>query len=182
MRIDHNQQVQTVTLTQAAASTGPTAGRREIADVLGLDVEQVRGAPVVCSTGAAHLLVLLRDRDALGVIQVRGDLAAALASVGAQGCYTYVLEDPETGDGRHASARFFNPGVGITEDPATGSAAGPLAARMAADGHLDGTARAVIVQGEAIGRPSRLHLTVHDGGVDLTGCCVITATGTVRYR
>lgn len=59
-------------------------------------------------------------------------------------------------DGTHVRMRFFIPDAGISEDPATGSAAVALATRLAAAGELNGSA--IIDQGEEIGHPSRIEL------------------------
>ena len=76
----------------------------------------------VVSTGVAHLLVPLRDRDAVDRIRPNGDeLRTVLATVGAEGCYAFSLDPPH--NDAAAYARFFNPTVGISEDPATGTAA-----------------------------------------------------------
>lgn len=57
-------------------------------------------------------------------------------------------------------SRMFAPQLGVAEDPATGSAAGPLAVYLAASGQVEpdpeGWVRVSIVQGEALGRPSRI--------------------------
>src|SRR6185369_16511821 len=67
------------------------------------------------------------------------------------------------GDGS-AKARMFDVTRGIGEDPATGSAAGPLGAYMAARG-VGGMPGAVAIrQGEELGRPSVLHVEVAPDG------------------
>lgn len=58
--------------------------------------------------------------------------------------------------GSRVRMRFFIPEAGISEDPATGSAAVALATRLAAAGELDGSV--TIDQGEEIGHPSRIEL------------------------
>ena len=58
--------------------------------------------------------------------------------------------------GRSVRMRFFAPGAGVFEDPATGSAAVALATRFAAAGETNGVAS--IDQGEEIGHPSRIEL------------------------
>lgn len=55
-----------------------------------------------------------------------------------------------------ARARFFAPGVGVPEDPATGSAAVALAAALCSEGIIDG--ELIIHQGEEMGHPSRIDL------------------------
>ena len=74
-----------------------------------------------------------------------------------------------------ALARMFGPGVGIVEDPATGSAAGPLGGYLVRRGRM-GPGRLTIDQGREIGRPSTLLVDVEerDGGV------VVSVGGGVR--
>jgi len=104
----------------------------------------------VVSTGVAHLLVPLHDRDAVDRIRPNGDeLRAVLATVGAEGCYAFSLDPPH--NDAAAYARFFNPTVGISEDPATGTAAGPLAAQLVARGVLQ-PGQMTIEQGTVRGR------------------------------
>jgi trans-2,3-dihydro-3-hydroxyanthranilate isomerase len=132
----------------------------------------------VVSNGAAHLLVPARDRGA--VDRARPDaprLAAALARVGGQGCYLYSLDpvDPAA----VAYARFFNPTVGIWEDPATGSAAGPLVSRRVAQGVVHDGATVVVEQGHAMGRPRRIRVLVSGERVRIGGTSVVVAEGTL---
>jgi PhzF family phenazine biosynthesis protein len=55
---------------------------------------------------------------------------------------------------------MFDSEFGIGEDPATGSAAGPLGAYLAEYGGLGETWSVTIRQGEQVGRPSELHVEV----------------------
>jgi len=130
----------------------------------------------VVSTGVPHLLVPVRDLGALGRARPKPEpLAAYLRSIGAQGCYLFCLDplDPDA----PAQARFFGPNVGIAEDPATGSAAGPLAAYLVAH-KLASERRPVIVeQGSAMGRPSRIEVRVSGGGVRVSGNAVVVVEG-----
>ena len=77
-------------------------------------------------------------------------------------------------------ARFFNPTVGIVEDPATGTAAGPLAALLARDGFGSGNGRVVIEQGSALGRPSRIDVEVGGDVVNISGSGIVSAEGTLH--
>jgi PhzF family phenazine biosynthesis protein len=135
----------------------------------------------VVSTGVPHLLVPVRDLGALGRARPKSEpLAAYLRSIGAQGCYLFCLDplDPDAA----AQARFFGPNVGIAEEPATGSAAGPLAAYLVAR-KLASERRPVIVeQGAAMGRPSRIEVRVSGGGVRVSGNAVLVMEGRLRLQ
>jgi trans-2,3-dihydro-3-hydroxyanthranilate isomerase len=156
--------------------------RDELAAALGLDPvrpDLVDDMPAqVVSTGAAHLLVPARDRAV--VDRARPDaprLAAALAQVGGQGCYLYCLDpvDPAA----VAYARFFNPTVGIWEDPATGSAAEPLVSRLVAQGVVPDGETVLVEQGHAMGRPSRIRVQVNGQRVRIGGASIVVAEGTL---
>lgn len=133
----------------------------------------------VVSTGAEHLLVPVVTAAAVdAAVPVPGDLKRFLAAAGAEGCYVYA-PTPERDD-VSASARFFNPTVGIAEDPATGTAAGPLAALLVRLGlAADGTT-VRIEQGRAMGRPSVLDVRVHGQVVELSGSGVLAAEGVLH--
>lgn len=81
--------------------------------------------------------------------------------------------DPATGDAR---ARSFSDGLSDLEDPATGAAAGPLCAYVAAEG---GTDALTIVQGVEMGRPSRLEARMEGDRVRVGGNVVVLVEGTV---
>ena len=100
-------------------------------------------------------------------------LKRVLADAGAEGCYLYALDGPEP------YARFFNPTVGLWEDPATGTAAGPLAWWLVDNGELAGP-DITIEQGHAMGRPSRLRLRVEETAVTLSGGAVLAAEGRIH--
>jgi PhzF family phenazine biosynthesis protein len=69
--------------------------------------------------------------------------------------------------------------MGIAEDPATGSAAGPLAARLAAEGRIPRQATVVIEQGHALGRPSLIQVAVSAQRVRVGGSGLVVADGTL---
>ena len=83
-------------------------------------------------------------------------------------------------------ARMFAPGAGITEDPATGSAAAAFAGYLAAHGgYRDGDHLVRIEQGYEMGRPSLMELTLKISGGKLTGAsiggsAVIITEGTIE--
>lgn len=154
------------------------ADRGALAAALGLaEDDLVAGDPAqVVATGAGHLLVSLRDRAAVDrAVPHPAELAAALAGVGGEGCYIYTRERPE-GDDAAAYARFFNPTMGIAEDPATGTAAGPLAALLVRRAQIE-PGPAFIEQGHALGRPSRIQVRASGPSVTVSGSGLISAEG-----
>jgi trans-2,3-dihydro-3-hydroxyanthranilate isomerase len=88
-------------------------------------------------------------------------------------------------DGVPLHARFFAPGDGVDEDPATGSACASLVASLAhRSPEQDGTYRIQIDQGVAMGRPSALAGTAHkqDGRITeviVSGHATIVGNGTM---
>jgi PhzF family phenazine biosynthesis protein len=96
--------------------------------------------------------------------------------VAAEGCYVFSL-DPRRSDA-DAYARFFNPTVGIIEDPATGTAAGPLAAHLVLQQLAqEGVIR--VEQGTAMGRTSLIHVEVRGDWVAIAGRAVVSGSGTL---
>jgi trans-2,3-dihydro-3-hydroxyanthranilate isomerase len=171
-----------IVMDQSPPSFGATASQlAALATGLGLtaaDLDRALPAQVV-DTGAPHLLVAVADRGAVDRAAPNASvLLAELEAVGAQGCYLYSL-DPH-GEQALAYARFFNPTVGIWEDPATGSAAGPLAGLLVARGVVPDDTTVAIEQGYALGRPSLLRVTVRGERVRLGGAAVVVAEGTLR--
>jgi PhzF family phenazine biosynthesis protein len=160
-------------------SAGPADSSR-LAAALGVSGAAVAGTPEVGSTGAAHLLVPLVSQDAVDAARPDSRaLKAVLADAGAEGCYVYTTAVTAAGSAT-AYARFFNPTVGIAEDAATGTAAGPLAALLVRDGQGAAGAPVLIAQGHALGRPSLVTVTVDGERVTVTGSGIVTASGVLR--
>jgi trans-2,3-dihydro-3-hydroxyanthranilate isomerase len=140
----------------------------------------VEGLPAqVVSTGAAHLLVPLRSREAIKRAQPDAkSLYQQLRSVGGQGCYLFSLDPVDPAAIAHT--RFFNPTVGIVEDPATGSAAGPLTCYLAKSGRIASEATVMIEQGYTQERPSRIEVRLRGDEVCVFGAGVTVAEGVLR--
>ncbi|MFJ3405996.1 PhzF family phenazine biosynthesis protein [Promicromonospora sp. NPDC090134] len=160
---------------------GRVEDRAALAAVLGLGTEDLDPGRVaeVVSTGAEHLLVPLRSAAAVDAAQPdTAGLRALLADAGAEGCYLYTVAGDTAGVS--AYTRFFNPTVGIAEDPATGTAAGPLAAVLVRDGLAADPARIVVEQGRKLGRPSLITLGVDGPLVTISGSGIVVAEGTLH--
>lgn len=167
----------TATMLQEPAVHGPELERAPALAALGLTPEHADRAlpPQVVGAGADHLIVPLRDREALA--QARSDDAAVGALLAAHGALTLYAAVCDPGAER-AWARAFA-GAAIGEDPATGSAAGPLCAYLAA---RTGCAAVTIEQGVEMGRPSRLDAAMEEDRPRVGGDVVVVVDGTVHLR
>jgi PhzF family phenazine biosynthesis protein len=170
-------------MTQAAPSFGAIHhDRAALAKSLALEAADlaVEGLPVqVVFTGTAHLLVPVRSREAIKRAQPDArSLYQQLRSVHGQGCYLFSLDPVDATASAHA--RFFNPTVGIVEDPATGSAAGPLACYLAKYGRITAEATVMIEQGYAQERPSRIEVRLRGDEVRIFGAGVTVAEGVLH--
>jgi len=124
--------------------------------------------PAFADTGLRHLMVPLRSLDALG--KARPNLTA-LPDVRPGGFYCFTAVQA----GR-IRARAFMPGLGVEEDPATGSGAADLGVYLADRiGGID----AEIVQGVEMGRLSRLLMRASPGKVSVGGSCHHVFNGTL---
>lgn len=162
-------------MRQLPPTFGPAFEDREVlaaAASLSVDELDPELPARVVATGLGSLMVPVRDPAALRRAErdARGVRAATEAS-GGEALYLFAVEGP----GR-VTARMFDPGVGIGEDPATGSAAGPLGAYLAEHGLAGMPGGVVIRQGEQVGRPSELRVDVARDGASW----VIHVEGGVR--
>ena len=112
----------------------------------------------VVSTGLAHLLVPAASEEVVRWAQPDPRrLGEVLDEAGGTGLYLFSFEE-----GR-IDARMFAPGVGVGEDAATGSAAGPLGAYLVHHGVVP-PGHLTIFQGKEINRPSTLEVDVEGEG------------------
>jgi trans-2,3-dihydro-3-hydroxyanthranilate isomerase len=125
--------------------------------------------------GAQHVYVALESEEA--VAGLRPNLAPlGLPEALGVNCFS--------GSGTRWKTRMFGLG-GIPEDPATGSAAGPLAVHLARHGRIGFGEEIEITQGVEIGRPSKLFAVVHGSAdaierVEVGGSAVTVAHGEFR--
>lgn len=110
------------------------------------------------------------------------DVAALEPDFGALAKVTHAGVNCFAGSGAAWKTRMFAPASGVAEDPATGSAAGPLAIHLARHGRIAFGDEIEISQGEEIGRPSTLFARVYGDGeridrVEVGGSAVVVARG-----
>jgi trans-2,3-dihydro-3-hydroxyanthranilate isomerase len=127
--------------------------------------------------GPGHLYVELGSPEAVAALAP--DFAALGRATGdGTNCFAR--------DGEGWKTRMFAPGHGVSEDPATGSAAGPLAIHLARHGRIAFGEQIEIRQGAEIGRPSTLHALVEGAGDEITrvavgGSAVTVARGEFAF-
>ncbi len=139
-----------------------------------LGVESSRLPIELYDNGVRHVYVMLPSFA--DVAAVRPDQQALEAVAGDAGVNVFAVEDG------HVKTRMFMLDVGIAEDPATGSAAGPLAVHLARWGVIPWGEEITIAQGAEIGRPSTLYARARGEGdvvasVEVGGSAVVVARG-----
>jgi trans-2,3-dihydro-3-hydroxyanthranilate isomerase len=152
----------TASVRQLPPEFGDEFGDLErVAAAIGLDPGELEDSTLPCavSTGLQHLIVHVRTPEAVARAEMNARGVASLVQENdCDGLYLFAVTD------EGAKARLFAPGVVLAEDPATGSAAGPLGAYMALHGLGRMPGSMVIRQGEEAGRPSSLFVAVAPDG------------------
>jgi trans-2,3-dihydro-3-hydroxyanthranilate isomerase len=161
------------TMSQPIPTITPFDRTDELLAALGVTDSQL---PVeLYDNGIAHVYVTLDSREEVAALQPDFQRLAAIPY--GINCFA--------GEGTQWKTRMFHPAFGVAEDPATGSAAGPLALHLVRHGRLDYDTEIEIEQGVEIGRPSRLHARVQGVGdiverIEVGGSAVIVARGEFR--
>jgi len=184
IRIEREDGTTTAWLRTPAIAFGEPLDRPAAARGIGVEAAALHDAfePRVLTAGNPFLFVALRDRAAVDAVAL--DEAALRAIIDFDGVNGVFVFTPVEGG---AYSRMLAPMSGIAEDPATGSATGPLGAYLADAGALplrDGATFAS-EQGVAMGRRSviRGRLAVRDGAlasVEIGGNAVLVGEGTMR--
>jgi trans-2,3-dihydro-3-hydroxyanthranilate isomerase len=168
----------------------PPPPNADIAGLLSLAPSDLVGdamPPATVSCGVPFLFVPLKDREVLSRARINLPLWESTLAVHVTSMvFPFTLDGSEPGAGADVRARMFAPGIGVPEDPATGSAAVALGGYLAA-AHPEATAslRWTVHQGVEMGRPSVLDVEAEkrDGSVVATrvgGSSVIVCQGTMR--
>src|SRR5438093_436501 len=123
--------------------------------------------------GPGHVYVELGSEDEVAALAPDFAALARLTDAGGN-CFA--------GSGTRWKTRMFAAGSGVAEDPATGSAAGPLAIHLARHGRIAFGEQIEIRQGAEIGRPSTLYARVEGSPerierVEVGGSAVLVARG-----
>ena len=175
-----------VVMTQTEPVVGEDLGkdvRQKIAEALNIKRSDIceKYPIVIASTGHAKVMIPLNSTKTLNTIKPNEELLIKLSNeIGCNGFYSFTLNPDED---ILVHGRMFAPSIGISEDPVTGNANGPLGAYLVHYGilqdehsdHFDFN----IIQGESIGRPGTMYVDVKkEKGepklVQIKGSAVIT--------
>lgn len=167
IEFDHGSPIRVV-MTQSTPRVGAPIDEAELAaQALNLTRDEIGDEllpMVVASTGVDYLIVPVRSRSALSRIIINGPaLAELLKRTKAHDAVYAVTRETYSPDAFVSARMFADAKLGVGEDPATGSAAGPLAAVLVHYGIAlvkDGTAHFIIEQGVDMGRASRIEAEV----------------------
>lgn len=169
--------------------------RDAVAAAIGLDLRDLAHLPVQpVSCGVPFLFVPVVTRAAVDrAVADRGALARAFAQAGRPPLGVFLFTTDRTGatGDETVYSRMFAPEFGIQEDPGTGGASGPLGSYLVRHGVVaPGQAGSIVsLQGAAMGRPCRIHISIAVGppprggsapaitGVRVGGASVLVARG-----
>jgi trans-2,3-dihydro-3-hydroxyanthranilate isomerase len=159
-------------MEQPLPTVEPFGDEAQLFDILGVSGSEL---PVeIYDNGVRHVYVALSSEEE--VAGLRPDLGrlADQASTICVNCFA--------GEALRWKTRMFAPGSGVAEDPATGSAAGPLALHLARHGRIAFGDEIEISQGVEVGRPSTLFARVAGSAddvqrVEVGGSAVTVARG-----
>ncbi|NUP89566.1 MAG: PhzF family phenazine biosynthesis protein [Candidatus Sumerlaeia bacterium] len=184
--------ITSVEMRQPSPVFGPVFGDRGLAArLLSLDVTDLRDdLPLqTVSCGVPYLLVPVKTLDAVRRIRLRMDVYEEhfAMSPDTEAIYAFTLETIDPANTAHC--RMFAPAGGVPEDPATGSAAGPLGCYL--NRHTLAPASAVdpdphrLEQGHAVGRISLLQVRLDSlreaqAGPSVLGRSIKIAAGRLR--
>ena len=135
--------------------------------------------PAVVKTEVAHLMVPVKNLEILNnAISNKSLLIKAADRYKFEGVYFFTIlnNDPQY----FAQTRFFNPGIGIDEDPATGSAAGPLAGFLFYHKYIQQNNSYQILQGVKMNQPSIIKFEVKTEGIWISGSSIIVMEGMIH--
>jgi trans-2,3-dihydro-3-hydroxyanthranilate isomerase len=171
-------------------SEGRIADRGALAASLGIGPGDLleRAPAEVVSCGLPYLFAALTSRAAVDRVTMNRPVYAACckaAGLPERPLFVFTLDENATGESIYS--RMLAPGFGIAEDPATGSASGPLGCYLQAHQLLPASrlTHFISLQGVAMQRPSRIHVSIGTDGdrvtsVRIGGRSILVGQGTLK--
>jgi PhzF family phenazine biosynthesis protein len=159
-----------VEVSQPAARTQllDDAAVARVLDVLGVPRRRLGATSVLnATTSRTKTLVHLDGVDALDRLAPDlGRIEEVCTAIGSTGLYPFAMGD----DARRLEARQFPRSSGYPEDPATGIAAAALVLGLIEHGAIGSEGPVEVLQGRAMGRPSRITITPRSADGTVVGC------------
>ena len=151
----------------------------KIAIALGLKIEDLEVnmlVPTVVQTEVSHVMVPIRNTQLLNDCVPDSKLLIEISKEHQfEGFYCFSISD-ENQD-HVVEARFFNPIIGIEEDPATGTAAGPLIGFLTRNRYTQLNKEYKILQGVKLNQPSLIEVMSRQNDILVGGSSAITMRG-----
>jgi trans-2,3-dihydro-3-hydroxyanthranilate isomerase len=139
----------------------------QIAKLLSLKVDDLSNLPIqTISAGIPFLYVPINTLEAMNNIQFRMDVWEEIFSKDENKRHVFTFSLETEHEETHVHSRMFAPAMGIAEDPATGSASGPLGFYLVNQGLIIGQENEYFIiseQGIEIGRPSMIEISITKG-------------------
>jgi trans-2,3-dihydro-3-hydroxyanthranilate isomerase len=163
-------------MTQPLPQFSPIPAPENVYQALGVVPSPSWLAPVLANNGPSHILLDVGSQETLEALKPDYSHLARLTE---SGVYAFAQQESTV------HARYFAPAAGILEDPATGSAAGPLGAYLVREQRIPERSPMTVHQGAAMLRPSVLLVSVRADGKQVTevrvgGAAVVIARGELQ--
>ncbi|WP_269233922.1 PhzF family phenazine biosynthesis protein [Flavobacterium flavigenum] len=151
----------------------------KLAVALGLKIEDLDSndfVPTIVKTEVAHIMVPIKNSPILNSIVPDHKLLIEISKeYQSEGFYCFTISNQN--EGNIAEARFFNPVIGIYEDPATGTAAGPLIGFLTSKKQAKLNTEYKILQGVKLNQPSIIEVMNRENDILVGGSSIITMKG-----
>ncbi|WP_417939068.1 PhzF family phenazine biosynthesis protein [Flavobacterium sp. RS13.1] len=150
----------------------------KIAVALGLKIEDLdvnAFVPTIVKTEVTHMMVPIKNSRILNEIVPDNKLLIEISKeYRSDGFYCFTISDQND---NIAETRFFNPVIGINEDPATGTAAGPLIGFLTQKKYTKPNQEYKILQGVKLNQPSIIEVMNRENDILVGGSSIITMKG-----
>ena len=153
---------------------GEVKDHASFARALGVPAEDLAPSPVqVISCGVPFLFAALRTREAVDRVTVDAKgyrEASAAAGIADLPLFIFTIDRGKSTADEAVYSRMLAPGFGISEDPATGGASGPLGCYLYRHRLIprERLTHIISLQGVKMLRPSRIHISIEGTGEDIT--------------
>jgi PhzF family phenazine biosynthesis protein len=178
---DDVNQVAVVLMQQKPAIVGRTIPFEEIAVALGLTVDDLKIdnlVPTIVQTEVAHAMVPVKNLQLLNDCTPDNKRLIEISKqYQFEGFYCFTFS--EQVQDHLIESRFFNPLIGINEDAATGTAAGPLIGFLAKNNYIQLNKEYRILQGVKLNQPSLIETMVREADILVGGASCITMHGEI---